>query len=86
MNRAYDLVTIASGEQFLVQYEECLYAGIYDEVELRVELESRAVKALYNSSIPMKEIERTIQALTAELMSMQLSDNVDPVEVTWLGE
>ena len=80
------MVTIGSGEQFLVEYEQCMYAGLYDEAVLRDEMESRAYDALRDSNISIRDIDRALQALTAELMCMQLSDNVEPVKVTWLGE
>ncbi len=86
MSKEYDLVSIASGDQFLIETEDCLYAGAYNVLKLHEELEVVAYEAVKDSNVSIGNIERHVQAVTADLVAITISDGKNIIGVTWLGE
>jgi hypothetical protein len=83
---SYDLVTLSSGEQFLVEISGALARGIKDFEIVRKNCERIARIAL--SEMDGLEFERgevMLQQLTAALLGITITDNLIIKEVTYLG-
>jgi hypothetical protein len=83
--RFNDIIEI-QGKIFVVDYTDTIYAGEYDVLRLHEEYESIAADAIKDTDVSVGMAATYVQALTAELVAMTISDRMEITNVRYIGE